>query len=104
MKIEGSYIQYAAGFNKDNITQTDIDKALIDLTQMDNEHGGFWVGVYGADTDEIVLELHKSLVLFGKLGDDDFKIQLDNIDESRDYFDLLLNGMIDELKGKLRNN
>jgi hypothetical protein len=105
IKIEGSYIQYAAGVDKDDINSSDVDKALIDLTSMDDEHGGFWVGVYGADTDEFVLEFHKSLTLFGNFGEDEnYKINLDKIESAKEYFNLLLNGEIDELRVKLKNN
>ena len=103
MKIEGSYIQYAAGYDKDDITKADISKALSDLTTMDDEHGGFWVGVYGAETDEFVIELHKNLTLFGNFGEDEnYNIILKNTESSKEYFDLLLSGMIDELKAKFK--
>ncbi len=105
IKIEGSYIQYAAGFDKDNVTSSDIDKALIDLTNMDDEHGAFWVGVYGADTDEFVLEFHKSLTLFGNFGEvESYKINLDKKESAKEYFNLLMNGEIDKLKEKLKKN
>lgn len=105
IEIEGRYIQYAAGYDKDDITISDINKALIDLTNMDDEHGGFWIGVYGADTDEFVLELHKSLTLFGNFGEEEnYKITLDKIEEAKEYFNLLLNGEIGELREKLKNN
>lgn len=105
MELEGSYIQYAAGYNKDNISKLDIEKALNDLTEVDDEHGGFWVGVYGAETDEFALEFHKSLTLFGNFGEvENYKIKLDKIESAKEYFFLLLNGDIDELKEKLKNN
>ena len=105
MKLEGTYIQYAAGYDKDDISKSDIEKALKDLTEMDDEHGAFWVGVYGADTREFVLEIHKSLSLFGNFGEDEnYKIQIQNLDSSKEYFDLLLSGSIEELKKKLKNN
>lgn len=105
MEIEGSYIQYAAGYNKDDITDADINKALSDLVNMDDEHGGFWVSVYEADTDEFVVELHKSLTLFGNFGEgENYKTTLSNIESSKEYFNLLLLGRIDELKGKFKNN
>ncbi len=72
---------------------------------MDDEHGGFWIGVYGADTNEFVLELHKSLTLFGNFGEDEnYKIKLDRLELSKKYFALLLTGKIDELKEKFKNN
>lgn len=102
MKVEGSYIQYASGYDKDNITIKDIIKALDDLKQMDKEHGAFWVGVYGENIDEVVLEVHKNKVLFGNFGDKEYKIQLDNLKVCKHFFDLLLNGSIEELKEKFK--
>lgn len=105
MKILGSYIQYAAGYDKDDITRVDIEKAVKDLMKMDDEHGAFWVGVYGADNSDYVLEIHKSLTLFGNFGEEEnYKIQLDNSDLIIDYYDLLINGDIDELREKLKNS
>ncbi len=104
MEIEGSYIQYAAGFDKEDITLDDVDKALEALPKMDDEHGAFWVSVYGAETEEMVLEIHKGLKLFGNFGDENFDIQLKSIEESKPYFNLLLAGEIDELKEMLNKN
>ena len=103
MEIVGSYIQYAAGFDKDDITKTDIERAIKDLLKMDDEHGAFWVGVYGSDTEDYVLEIHKSLTLFGNFGEEEnYKIQLKSADLIIDYYDLLINGKIDELREKLK--
>ncbi|CAG5080942.1 hypothetical protein [Parvicella tangerina] len=105
MELEGSYIQYAAGYDKDNISKSDIEKALNDLTEMDDEHGAFWIGIYGADTEEFVIEFHKSLTLFGNFGEEEnYKIKLDEIESAKEFFFLLLNGEIDELREKLKNN
>ena len=105
IQTEGSYIQYAAGYNKDNLTSADVKKAVDDLSGMDDEHGGFWVGVYGAETDEFVLELHKSLTLFGNFGEDEnYKITLDRTETAKEYFSLLLRGKMDELRDKFKNN
>ncbi len=104
MEIEGSYIQYAAGFDKDDITLEDVDKALEALPKIDDEHGAFWVSVYGAETEEIVLEIHKSLKLFGNFGDENLGVHLTSIEESKPYFNLLLAGEIDKLKEMLNKN
>ena len=78
---------------------------MKDLEQMDDEHGAFWIGVYGAETDEFILELHKSFTLFGNFGENEnFKIELKSLESSKEYFDLLLEGMIDNLKEKFKNN
>ncbi|OUS19025.1 hypothetical protein A9Q93_02925 [Nonlabens dokdonensis] len=103
IEIEGSYIQYAGGYDKENIVESDFLKALKDLEQMDDEHGAFWIGVYGAETDEFVLELHKSLTLFGNFSENEnYKIQLKSLEASKEYFNLLLSGMIEKLKEKLK--
>lgn len=103
IEIEGSYIQYAAGYDKENIVEYDFLKALKDLEKMDDEHGAFWIGVYGSETDEFVLELHKSLTLFGNFSEkENYKIQLKDLEESKEYFNLLLSGMIKKLKEKLK--
>jgi len=101
IEIEGSYIQYDAGYDKDNITVSDLEKALNDLPEMDDEHGSFWIGVYGAEIGEFVLELHKDLTLFGNFGEEEnYKIKLNYLDAAKDYYNLLLEGKIDELKEK----
>ncbi|WP_165852230.1 hypothetical protein [Chryseobacterium pennae] len=40
-----NYIQYAEGYQKDNIDEKDIVKAIKDIQLMDDEHGAFWVSV-----------------------------------------------------------
>lgn len=97
-KIEGSYIQNAEGYYNDEVTKIDIDKALNYLPTMYGEHGAFWVGVYRPNGDEFILELHKNLTLFGTFGENhNYRIQLKNIKGSKEFFDLLLNGKIEEL-------
>lgn len=105
IKIEGSYIEYVAGYDKENITLSDLEKALTDLPQMDDEHGAFSIGVHGSNTDEFILELHKGLTLFWNFGEEEnYKIKLNNLDSAKIYFILLLEGRIDELKKELKNN
>lgn len=41
IEIESSYIQYAGGYDKENIVESNFLKALKDLEQMDDEHGAF---------------------------------------------------------------
>ena len=103
IKVEGSYIQYAAGYKKENIAISDFLKASEDLRQMDDEHGGFWIGIYVADNNEYVLEMHKDLTLFGNFSENEnFKVKLKNLESSKEYFKFLLDGMIHELKENLK--
>ena len=50
--------------------------------------------VEGENIDEVVLEVHKNKVLFGNFGD---KVKV-----CKHFFDLLLNGSIEELKEKFK--
>jgi hypothetical protein len=56
-----NYIQYAGGYQKDNINESDIAKAITDIQLMDDEHGAFWVSVI--TDDENVIEVNKDLSL-----------------------------------------
>lgn len=56
-----NYIQYADGYQKDNIDESDIVKAISDIQLMDDEHGTFWVSV--TTDDENVIETNKDLSL-----------------------------------------
>jgi rRNA maturation endonuclease Nob1 len=56
-----NYIQYASGYQKGNIDETDIAKAIADVQLMDDEHGAFWVSVI--TDDENVIEVNKDLTL-----------------------------------------
>lgn len=52
-----NYIQYASGYQKDNIDERDILKTISDIQLMDDEHGAFWVSVI--TNDENVIEVNK---------------------------------------------
>jgi hypothetical protein len=56
-----NYIQYASGYQKDNIDEADITKAISDIQLMDDEHGASWVSVI--TEDENVIEVNKDLSL-----------------------------------------
>lgn len=74
-----NYIQYASGYNKDNIDLKDIEKAINDIQKIDDEHGAFWVSVI--TDDENVIETDKYLDLknyFGKKAE--LRLKLENLD------------------------
>ena len=56
-----NYIQYAGGYQKNNIDEADIQKAITDIQLMDDEHGSFWVSVI--TDDENVIEVNRDLSL-----------------------------------------
>lgn len=57
-----NYIQYAGGYQKDNIDEKDIVQAISYIQLVDDEHGAFWVSVI--TDDENVIEVNKDLSLF----------------------------------------
>ncbi len=57
--LSDSYIQYAAGFDKENVTIEDIDKAIKDVQKMDEEHGAFWISMLMDNDEEYVIEVNK---------------------------------------------
>lgn len=56
-----NYIQYAGGYQKDNINETDIVKAIMDIQLVDDEHAAFWISVITNDED--VIEVNRDLLL-----------------------------------------
>jgi len=57
--LSDSYIQYAAGYDKENVTIKDIDKAIKDVQEMDEEHGAFWISILMDNDEEYVIEVNK---------------------------------------------
>ncbi|MEH0153079.1 hypothetical protein V6R21_02975 [Limibacter armeniacum] len=105
MKVEDSYIEYANGFSKDVITMKDIQKAIIDIADMEENYGAFWVGVIVEGLDnEITMEAHQDhmvIVQFAEGKANEFTKQLDSAQEVEQYFTLLMSGNIEELKEKM---
>ena len=57
--LSDSYIQYAAGYDKENVTIEDIDKAIKDVKEMDEEHEAFWISILMDNDEEYVIEVNK---------------------------------------------
>jgi len=51
--LSDSYLQYAAGYQKEDVKSEDITKAIQDLEIMNDEHGAFWISVMTDENDEI---------------------------------------------------
>ena len=95
-----SYIQYASGYQKENITFDDIKKAILDVQKMDDEHGAFWASVI--TDDENVIETNKDLrlsIIFNGL---EVKHKAIGWDEVANLYDLLLDKNFDEIKEKIK--
>ena len=94
-----SYIQYAAGYQKDNIDEADIKKAIQDIQQMDDEHGAFWVSVI--TDDENVIEVNKDLSLAVVFEGTQINYQAKNWVEVEELYSLLLLEEFEVIKQKI---
>lgn len=95
-----NYIQYASGYQKDNINKEDITKAISDIQLMDDEHGAFWVSVITGD--ENVIEVNKDLSLSVIFEGQETKYQATNWNEVSELYKLLLLEMFDEIKSRVK--
>jgi len=104
MKIEGSYIQYGGGYNKDNVEKKDVLKAIEYLEKTDDEHVDFWISVYGEKTEEKVLEVNKWFETFFHLNDERntfYATKLNGFDQIKALCELLIEGKIEEVEKKM---
>lgn len=88
-----NYIQYADGYQKDNIDEKDIVKAISDIQLMDDEHGTFWVSVI--TDDENVIEVNKDLSLFVIFEGQQTQYQAKDWKEVIELYNLLLSEKFD---------
>jgi hypothetical protein len=95
-----NYIQYAGGYQKGNIDETDIVKAIADIQQMDHEHGAFWVSVI--TDDENVIEANRDLTLSIIFKGQEINYQAKNWSEVAELYKLLLLEKFNEIAAKLK--
>jgi len=95
-----NYIQYASGYQKDNIIELDIEKAIIDVQLMDDEHGAFWVSVI--TNDEKVIEANKDLSLSVIFDGQEIKYQATDWNEVAELYKLLLLEKFDEINSRVK--
>lgn len=95
-----SYIQYASGYQKENITFDDIKKSILDVQKMDDEHGAFWASVI--TDDENVIETNKDLRLSIIFDGKEIKHRAIDWNEVANLYNLLLNKNFDEIKEKIK--
>jgi len=103
--LSDSYIQYAAGYNKDVVTIEDIDKAIKDVQEMDDEHGAFWISVLEENDEEYIIEVSKELkisVIYGEKIGIHYKSQ--NWDETRNILKLHIDRKFDDAILAVKNN
>lgn len=94
-----NYIQYASGYQKDNIADADLIKAIKDIQSMDDEHGAFWVSVI--TDDENIIEVNKDLSLSVIFKGDEMKYHAANWKEVEQLYKLLLSEQFAEIKRRI---
>lgn len=97
-----NYIQFASGYQKDNIEEEDILKAISDIQLMDDEHGAFWVSVI--TDDENVIEVNKDLSLYVIFDGQQTNYQAKDWNEVTELYKLLLNKKFDEIAKRVNRN
>lgn len=95
-----NYIQYASGYQKDNIDEADIVKAITDIQLIDDEHGAFWVSVI--TDDENVIEVNKDLSLSAIFEGQETKYQAADWNEVAELYKLLLLEKFDEIASRVK--
>ena len=100
-----SYIQYVGGYNKVDVNERDINKAIEDIKKIDKEHGAFWVSVI--TDDENIIEVDKALqitIILEPDNDKELKYKANNWDEVKQLYLLLLDTKFDEIKRWINKN
>lgn len=93
-----SYIQYAEGYSKENVTKDDIRKAIQDIQNMDVEHNAFWVSVI-IETENVI-EVDNSLaisLILEPTTDTEYKYKARDWLEVEKLYFLLLDRQFDEI-------
>ena len=97
--MNDNYIQYAGGYNKDNIDFTDIEKAIIEIQETDDEHGAFWVSVI--TDDENVIETDKELNMAIVFDGNQSNYKAKDWFEVKELYKLLLDENFEAIKQKI---
>jgi hypothetical protein len=95
-----NYIQYASGYQKDNIDEADVEKAITDIQLMDDEHGAFWVSVIR--DYENVIEVNKDLSLSLIFDGQETRYQASDWKEVAELYKLLLHEKIEEIASRVK--
>ena len=97
-----NYIQYLEGYNKENITLFDVEKAIKEVQKTDDEHSIFWVSVISDDDSENVIETSKTLNLIITFNEIGKNYKAKDWNEVKDLYKLLLEEKFDLIKEKIR--
>ncbi len=98
VSLSDSYIQYAGGYNKEDVNSNDIVKALEDIKKMDEEHGAFWISILNEEDEEMVIEVNKDLNLSLIFGEEEYQYQSQNFEEIKSILELHIDKEFEKIK------
>ncbi|WCO03551.1 hypothetical protein [Psychroserpens ponticola] len=102
VSLSDSYIQYAGGYNKEDVNANDITKALEDIKKMDEEHGAFWISMLNENDLEMIIEVNKDLNLSLIFGEEEFRYQSQGFEETKSILELHINKEFDKIKSIIK--
>lgn len=97
MTIIESYLEKAWGASVEQPKIEDVQLAIRETCNMDDEHGAFWVAVFDHNDKEIVLEVYKDMTMTLVIDPDtseEISKNAANWEEVLTYFSHLLDGNI----------
>lgn len=103
MEFKETYLQRAWGDALEDVTLEDVETAIEEVQQMDEEHASFWVGI--VTEDECILEVDKHLRINAILdpeSGEEIHYVAENWPEVQSLFALFLEEQFEELKGKMK--
>ena len=95
-----NYIQYLGGYSKENIDFSDIEKAIVEIQESDDEHGVFWVSVI--TDDENVIETDKFLNLAIVFDGNEINYEAKDWSEAKELCKSLLEENFKAIKQKVK--
>lgn len=100
MEVIESFLEKAWGDSVENPASQDVKVAILETKKMDDEHGAFWVGVFGENDEEIVLEVDNNLrttLLLNPESNEAISKFAESWDQVIEHFENLLNGDIERI-------
>jgi hypothetical protein len=98
------WIEKAWGDSVDNATMDDIKVAIRETTEMDDEHGAFWVGNNDSD-NHYIMEIRKDLMLFFNINDnpkDQLAVRLHSWAEVESLYRLFLDNHYEQIEREIK--
>ncbi|MCT4646857.1 MAG: hypothetical protein N4A74_17845 [Carboxylicivirga sp.] len=101
--LSDSYIQYAAGYDKESVTIEDIDKAIKDVQEMDEEHGAFGISILMDNDEEYVIEVNKRQKISVRYGEKiDFQYDSQDWNEVKHILKMHIDKKFDDIIAKVK--